>query len=539
MNRSVPGQVRTDFRVRQTSRVSPVSRGRKGKQKKSTRRTRLVSVSAADECGCPACTGADFDPERLIEDLIESAAELVEAEDPLEAEIAGAAIVALGAPVGAMFQEALAGGFVPAFEASGGTGAVAMLRAIGAVQPGPAGAAAVAAADRLVRAGVAEPGWVAELAEPVTVSDCLRLADTQSTASILVCSFHRAGRSHAILTTVNHDACGAADDITLFDADLLPKVLAGVQATGRNSGFDIATQALDPAEFRWQVEKALDARAVHDRDDAYGELPEPSFDEGGPGYPALAELLRVRMSALPVPDRPVPPHGSLDVEQTRRGVFQALAQVAGTSTGVGGLAESGRRGKRFALPAKRTKRDQPAPVYQIKVQLRGAKPPIWRRLEVPADIRLDWLHSVIQVAFGWQDYHLHAFDTPFGQFGTADADLGQRAETRVTLEQVAPTVDSKLRYTYDFGDDWEHDIVVEKVVDADPAVTYPRCTGGRRAAPPEDCGGVWAYAELVEILSDPRHPEHGERVEWLGLDGAADFDPARFDAAAVTQALSG
>ncbi len=177
-------------------------------------------------------------------------------------------------------------------------------------------------------------------------------------------------------------------------------------------------------------------------------------------------------------------------------------------------------------------------MYQLKIGLRGTKPPIWRRLEVPADISLARLHTVIQVAFGWDDSHMHAFETPFGRFGVASAELGHRAEAPVTVEQVAPAAKSRLGYTYDFGDDWEHDIVVEKVLDRTDTVVYPRCTGGRRAAPPDDCGGIWGYDELVEILSDPDHPEHEERLEWLGLDDAAGFDPDRFDPDAVTRALS-
>ena len=136
-----------------------------------------------------------------------------------------------------------------------------------------------------------------------------------------------------------------------------------------------------------------------------------------------------------------------------------------------------------------------------------------------------------QSTFRWDDSHLHVFETPYGSFGTADTDLGYRAETSVTLEQVAPAVNSKLRYTYDFGDDWDHDIRVEKVLDHDETAGYPRCTGGRRAAPPDDCGGIWGYAELVEVLQDPADQEHDDRLEWLGLDDAAEFDPDRFDAA--------
>jgi hypothetical protein len=144
---------------------------------------------------------------------------------------------------------------------------------------------------------------------------------------------------------------------------------------------------------------------------------------------------------------------------------------------------------------------------------------------------------VIQIAFGWDDTHLHVFDTPYGQFGTRDAELGHRAEAPVTLEQVAPAVASRFTYTYDFGDDWQHDIVVEAVLDRDVAARYPRCTAGRRAAPPEDCGGIWGYQELVDILANPASPEHRDRLYWMGLDDAADFDPSQFDADRVNRAL--
>ncbi len=146
--------------------------------------------------------------------------------------------------------------------------------------------------------------------------------------------------------------------------------------------------------------------------------------------------------------------------------------------------------------------------------------------------------AVIQAAFGWDDSHLHVFETPYGEFGRADRELGHRAEAPVTLGQSAAQAGDKIRYTYDFGDDWVHEILVEKVLDKDPALAYPCCTGGRRAAPPDDCGGIWGYEELVEVLADPHHPEHGERLEWLGLDDAAQFDPAAFDLDEVNRALA-
>ena len=234
----------------------------------------------------------------------------------------------------------------------------------------------------------------------------------------------------------------------------------------------------------------------------------------------LAVLVRARLAALPQPRKPkgaaVEGHG---VVTAAMDVVQQLAELVSRSGGPSALGldlPATRRAQPAKLPPKRKKATGPAPVYQLKVSLRGAKPPIWRRLLVPGDISLARLHATILAAFGWHGGHMHAFETSFGDFGHADRELGHRADGSVTLEQVAPDVKDKIRYTYDFGDDSVHDIVIEKVLDTDPDTTYPRCTGGKRAAPPDDCGGIWGYQELVDVLANPAHPEHEERLEWLG-----------------------
>ncbi len=521
--------------IGQTGRVSPVSRPRKAKRKKKTQQpTRLEVVGESDVCDCPSCSGADFDEKELIDGIVAGAAELLRSDDPLDAEILGAAFVSIGANAGEAFAEALAEGIVPQFEDAASTEALAFLLAIGSVAPDQAGKAASAAADRLVAAGVDLPGWAAELGEPMTAEDCVRLYDPDGTGTMLACSFRRAGRSHAVLVSVDDPDCGAAGDILLLDPDQLPGALEMARADARDRGVAVSLEALDGAEFRWELERALNARAVHDN-----ELPgidDVPIDDDGPGYPAMAILMRARMKDLPAPSKPPAEHGDGEAGLTR---LQALARLMSDSAPFGVAAPAVQRGGPMvaALPAKRRESDGPAPVYQIKVSLRGAKPPIWRRLEVPADISLARLHAVIQVAFGWDDSHRHIFETPYGRFGVADAELGHREETPVTLEQVAPGVDAKLRYTYDFGDDWEHDILVEKVTNRGTAASL-RCTGGRRAAPPEDCGGVWGYADLVEVLGDPSHPEHEDRLDWLGLDSASAFDPGKFDAATINKALS-
>ena len=185
------------------------------------------------------------------------------------------------------------------------------------------------------------------------------------------------------------------------------------------------------------------------------------------------------------------------------------------------------------------KADAGTGVHRIKVTLLGTRPPIWRRVEVPSSIPLEHLHEVIQVAFGWENYHMWVFETGSAQYGIPDRELGIASAAAKRLSQVAPKAGAKLRYTYDFGDGWEHELLVEAVGPAAPGVAYPRCVTGRRAGPPEDCGGVWGYQNLIEILADPAHEEHKERLEWLGLDSGDEFDPAAFDVDDVNEALSG
>jgi len=176
-------------------------------------------------------------------------------------------------------------------------------------------------------------------------------------------------------------------------------------------------------------------------------------------------------------------------------------------------------------------------VYQVKITLKGIRPPIWRRLLVEPDTRLDRLHHILQEAMGWYDSHLHQFAVGRTLYGVPDPDFDfgpeVEDEKRVTLRQLAPTAKSKLTYEYDFGDGWEHEILVEKVLPADPATLYPVCVAGARACPPEDCGGVWGYADLLETIKNPDDPEHEEMLEWLG----GEFDPEAFDLDVVNRKL--
>ena len=178
-------------------------------------------------------------------------------------------------------------------------------------------------------------------------------------------------------------------------------------------------------------------------------------------------------------------------------------------------------------------------LYQLKVTLRGvSKPPVWRRVLVDAGASLGELHEVIIAAMGWDGGHLHMFSDDFGQYGTPDGE----DENEFVLADVLVEPGERLRYLYDFGDDWDHEIKLEKVLplDADAdATAVPVCLAGKGACPPEDCGGAWGYAYLKETIADPSGEGHEERLEWLGLEDPSEFDPAAFDLASVNARLHG
>lgn len=140
--------------------------------------------------------------------------------------------------------------------------------------------------------------------------------------------------------------------------------------------------------------------------------------------------------------------------------------------------------------------DAATSVHRVKVSLRGARPAVWRRLEVPSDLPLSLLHEVIQTAFGWFDCHLHQFETACGEFGDPAQDdyWSQRGdESAAALAQVASEVKAAIGYVYDFGDEWRHDLIVEAIVPAMPGVRYPRCLTARGVPPEEGSGGIAAF----------------------------------------------
>ena len=183
--------------------------------------------------------------------------------------------------------------------------------------------------------------------------------------------------------------------------------------------------------------------------------------------------------------------------------------------------------------------------YRVRVDLDRMSPPIWRRLELASDLRLDVVHEILQVAFGWTDSHLHRFSSGddahdlraeqyLTEFDIDDGETGV-AEEDVRLDQVLQDPGDRIFYAYDFGDNWQHTVRLEAVMPRADSAPRAVCTAGRRACPPEDVGGVWGYTELLLTLAAPDHndPEAVDRLIWLGPG----WDPDRFDREGVNTLL--
>ena len=180
--------------------------------------------------------------------------------------------------------------------------------------------------------------------------------------------------------------------------------------------------------------------------------------------------------------------------------------------------------------------------FQFKIQLkRITQPTVWRRVTVPGHFSFTKFHRVIQAAFGWEDYHLFQFSPkgygsspiisiPDPDFDTMGRNDRQRLHaTKTTLTEIFTAEKQKFTYIYDFGDDWIHEITLEKIaVDASLSCT---CLAGKGACPPEDCGGPWGYAGLKEIVENPKDAEYEEMREWMGLEPGEEWKPEDFDLA--------
>lgn len=164
-------------------------------------------------------------------------------------------------------------------------------------------------------------------------------------------------------------------------------------------------------------------------------------------------------------------------------------------------------------------------IATVRIVLVDSKPPIWRELEVPTSVTLEGLHDIVQIAFGWLDYHLWEFDIGGTRYGRPLEDEPEvRDAGKVILHEVLATRTTRITYIYDFGDYWEHQITVTNLRTGDPDLPYPRLVAGKMAGPPEDCGGLPGYYALLEARDDPDHPDHEDAAEYL-----AGYDPTELD----------
>lgn len=186
----------------------------------------------------------------------------------------------------------------------------------------------------------------------------------------------------------------------------------------------------------------------------------------------------------------------------------------------------------------------PNVTFQLRVTLQGTSPPIWRLLLVSPSMTLAHLHHALQIVMGWDDCHLHMFIkdgrrfeapnpwgdgmTPFGRPRSLDA-------RKYRIDRLLEREKDRIDYEYDFGDSWCHRITLQKILPRDPTVRLPVCVSGKRACPPEDCGGVWGYYDKLAILADPDHEEHESIREWMGDD----IDPDAFSVDHVNRLLRG
>ena len=179
---------------------------------------------------------------------------------------------------------------------------------------------------------------------------------------------------------------------------------------------------------------------------------------------------------------------------------------------------------------------RPEPVCTVRIELEDTEPLIWREVEVSTSVTLLELHEIIQAAMGWLNYHLWEFTAGAGRYGVpTDEDWGTvplKDAAKVLLRAVLEPDTTEIRYLYDFGDFWEHRLIVTNIRRGEPGVAYPRYIDGKGAAPPEDCGGIPGFYDKLAARTDPEHSDHTDIKEWLG-----DYDPTKINRRSITARL--
>jgi hypothetical protein len=434
---------------------------------------------------------AGTSPEEAFAGFLAAAEKIVPSlKSPLDAEMWGSELLGMLRLLGfdpEEVEELVARVVVPMAEAASTPAALAILVVLASLGGTELARTAQAARQKLVSDGVAEPGWAAGLGTP-TIGRCWAYGDVFGEQESVFATFRYGRSEHLLSVLVDHGLGGGVKDSYVGRQ---PKRLYR-QLTEMASDDPVTfVEDLDVAEAATKLREALAAPSCPRAPD---QVRDSTF---------TAALLRSRVALM-------------------------SARVASAAGSAPGSRPAGRSTVASSSPTPAVPASVPG-IWQLKVRLSGTRPPIWRRLEVPGDMSLGDLHRVIQDAFGWWNSHMHVFETDLGSFGEPDRELGFADERSVLLRDVAPRQGEQFMYTYDFGDNWEHVIVVEKLITKEPGARYPRCTGGRRACPPEDCGGVWGYEEVLGAVKDPGHEGHEEMTSWFEEVTEPGFDAAAFD----------
>jgi len=469
-----------------------MERGKRQPLRRATRSSaslRLVTETPRDVVETPqpsAASGDDGDdaPAELLAAVTSSLlAGIAAARTPLAAELALSSsfgIIQAGVADQADQEAAarmLLDQVVDHAEMTGGADEMAMLRVAAVVGPASTRARAAEAAERLAQAGVPDRPWATRVGRPRMLR-AWQYGDVLGAQSSIGVLFDYQGRDHALMVLVDHMLGGGVKDCWVSE---------GRAARGLHDSIADA-MAREPDTYFVDLDSAAAATALRE---ALSNPPCPEQDDQVEDVGELLYLTRSRTEHLArLADLP-PESEQLDPDATI------------------GAGE----------------------ILRIKISIRHTKPPIWRRLEVSETTTLATLHALIKGAFGWTDSHLH-------QFEVEDPVRGRRvvrdgATQRFTLASLVDPSGASVVYRYDFGDDWEHLIELEAREPALAGVAYPRCPAGRRADPPEDCGGPGGLAMILEALADPQQPDHEDLITWV----PSGYDPAHFDRVAVEASL--
>jgi hypothetical protein len=378
----------------------------------------------------------------------------------------------------------------------------------------------------LARAGVPAPSWQEARSRPVTALRFTRLSsDDEPDYAWLLAVFERAGERHGFLLCLDYAECGEITLIEPIGPAHFEEVRGLVEDEMLPQSLATRVEAMDAEAAARFIEGAVATTIDHLESDREPPVPGED-DQSTPRYllPGRMMLLRRHLRLAGLLGDP-PGHGEHVPEPSPTlgdlTMLEELEELFGDEP----------------LPP-RPRRDGAVPMYQLRVDIAGAKPPVWRRLQVVADVSLAEVHRTVQAAFDWSDARPHWFETPFGRFAVPGRGVEYaNDEADVLLSQLLAEPKEKITYLYGAEEDWRHVIALEAVSGQEPAREYPRCIGGRQAAPREDCGGIATWQRARKALASEASDGGGAFPAAAVADPRSYFFPPDFRASEIDARL--